>query len=145
MGRKGWKAAEGGTGDVFFKRILAARLTVEGGEGEAFTKSFPRQVKVISLPMPRKCFNGRYTKSWFGFFGGGALFPRTADPIVHESLCLHPPTAGICPKTLHLDLVNPLWPEGDSIQVLPAAVSFWKRERYRRSYRGWALTQRVLL
>ncbi len=30
-------------------------------------------------------------------------------------------------------------PEGDSIQVLPAAVSFWKRERYRLSYRDWAL------
>ncbi len=29
------------------------------------------------------------------------------------------PTAGLCPKTLHLDLVIPL-PEGDSIQVLPA-------------------------
>ena len=30
------------------------------------------------------------------------------------------PTAGLCPKTLHLDLVIP---RGDSIQVLPA-VSF---------------------
>ncbi len=44
------------------------------------------------------------------------------------------PTAGLCPKTLHLDLVIP---QGNSIQVLPA-VSFWKRERYRLSYRGWA-------
>ncbi len=70
----------------------------------------------------------------------GALFPRTADPIFHESLCLHPPTAGLCPKTLHLDLVFP--PEGDSIQVLPA-VSFWKRERYRLSYQGRA--EKVLL
>ncbi len=47
------------------------------------------------------------------------------------------PTAGLCPKTLHLDLVIPSPPERDSIQVLPA-VSFWKRERYRLSYQGWA-------
>ncbi len=60
-----------------------------------------------------------------------------ADLIFHESLSLHPPIAGLCPKTLHLDLVIPL-PEGDLIQVLPAAVSFWKRERYRLSYRGRA-------
>ncbi len=39
--------------------------------------------------------------------------------------------------TLHLDLAIPL-PEGDSIQVLPG-VSFWKRKRYRLSYRGWAV------
>ncbi len=65
---------------------------------------------------------------WFGLVFWGALFPRTADPIFHESLCLHPPTARLCPKILHLDLVIPL-PEGDSIQVLQA-VSFWKRERY---------------
>ncbi len=32
-----------------------------------------------------------------------------ADPIFHESLCLRPPTAGLCPKTLHLDLVIPPW------------------------------------
>ena len=50
---------------------------------------------------------------------------------------LHPPTAGLCPKTLHLDLVIPP-PEGDSIQVLPPAVSFWKRERYRLTHRGRA-------
>ena len=74
---------------------------------------------------------------WFGLVFWGALFPRMADPIFHESLSLHPPTAGLCPKTLHLDLVIPL-PQGDSIQVLPAAVSFWKRERYRLSYRGRA-------
>ncbi len=80
------------------------------------------------------CLATRYTTLvlFFCFFLG-ALFPRTADPIFHESLCLHPPTAGLCPKTLHLDLVIP--PEGDSIQVLPA-VSFWKRKRYRLSYRG---------
>ena len=35
--------------------------------------------------------------------------------------------------TLQLDFVIPL-PEGDSIQV-----SFWKRKRYRLSYRGWAV------
>ncbi len=45
------------------------------------------------------------------------------------------PTAGLCPKTLHLDLAI-LPTEGDSIQVLPAALSFWKRERYRLSYWG---------
>ena len=52
-------------------------------------------------------------------------------------LCHHLPTAGLCPKTLHLDIVISPPPWGDSIQVLPA-VSFWKCERYRLSYRGWA-------
>ncbi len=73
---------------------------------------------------------------WFGLVFWGALFPRMANPIFHKSLCLHRPTAGFCPKTLHLDLVIPS-PEKDLIQVLPA-VSFWKRERYRLSYRGRA-------
>ena len=44
-----------------------------------------------------------YIGSWFW----GALFPRTADLIFHESLCLHPPSVGLCPKTLHLDIVIP--------------------------------------
>ncbi len=65
------------------------------------------------------------------------MFPRTADPIFHKSLCLHSPITGLCPKTLHLNLVIPL-PEEDSIQVLPA-VSFRKRERYQLSYWGRAL------
>ncbi len=52
-----------------------------------------------------------------------------------ESFTITYQLQGCVPKTLHLDLVFPPW--GDSIQVLPA-VSFWKRERYRLSYRGWA-------
>ncbi len=107
------KAAEGGTGDVFFKRILAAHLTVEGGGGRrGVYREFPppsHSSICASPPMPRKNVSMVDTRRvglvWFFW---GALFPRTADPIVHESLCLHPPTAGLCPKTLHLDLVNPL-------------------------------------
>ncbi len=50
------------------------------------------------------------------------------------------PLQGYVPKPFISILLSPL-PEGDSIQVLPA-VSFWKRERYRLSYRGWALKAR---
>ena len=66
----------------------------------------------------------------------GSLVSKDGRSGFHESLYLHPPTAGLCPKTLHLDLLIPL-PEGDSIQVIPA-VSFWKRKRYRLSYQGRA-------
>ena len=51
-------------------------------------------------------------------------------------------TTGLCPKTLHFDLVIPL-PEGDSIQVLPA-VSFFKRKRYWLSYRCWTILTKCL-
>ena len=95
---------------------------------------------LLQIPLPCLVFCPKFP-FWFGFWG--ALFPRTADPIFHESLCLHPPTAELCPKTLHLDLVNPIWPEGDSIQVLPA-VSFWKRERYRLSYQGRASSTPII-
>ncbi len=64
----------------------------------------------------------------------GALFPRKADSIFHESWCLHPiPLQGYVPRPFISISLSP--PQGDSIQVLPA-VSFWKREHYRLSYRG---------
>ncbi len=62
-------------------------------------------------------------------FFWGALFPRTADPMFHESLCLHLPTAGLCPKTLHVDLVIP--PPWGGFDPGPPSSQFWKRERYR--------------
>ena len=66
----------------------------------------------------------------------GALFPRTANPIFHEFLCLHPiPLQGYVPRPfISISLSSP---DGDSIQVLPAVI-FWKCGRYRLSYRGWA-------
>ncbi len=61
------------------------------------------------------------------------MFPRTDDLIFYESLCLHPiPLQGYVPRPFISISLSP--PEGDSIHVLPA-VSFWKRERYRLSYR----------
>ncbi len=63
-----------------------------------------RQISLLVYFLPTL---GTYSWSTYFFFWG-ALFPRTADPIFHKSLCLYPyPTAGLCPKTLHLDLVIP--------------------------------------
>ncbi len=76
-------------------------------------------------------------ESMLGWLLLGSLVSKDGRSDISQILMPSPyPTAGLCPKTLHLDLVFPL-PEGDLIQVLPA-VSFRKRERYRLSYRGWA-------
>ncbi len=53
-----------------------------------------------------------------------SLFPRAADPKI-RILCHHLPTAGLCPKTLHLDLVIPR-----GFDPGPPSSQFWKRERY---------------
>ncbi len=52
------------------------------------------------------------------------------------------PLQGHVPRPLISIFLSPP-PERDSIQVLPA-VSFWKRERYRLSYRGWAGTYSIV-
>ena len=51
------------------------------------------------------------------------------------------PLQGYVPRPFISISSSPL-PKGDSIQVLPA-VSFWKRERYRLSYRGYSLCVNV--
>ncbi len=82
------------------------------------------------------CYVSKNTKNMLVGWFWGALFPRTADPIFHESLCLHPiALQGYVPRPFILISLSS--PEGDSIQVLQA-VSFWKCGRYRLSYRGWA-------
>ena len=74
-------------------------------------------------------------KFWLVGFGESCFQGRPIRYFTNPYAFTLYPTAELCLKTLHPDLVIP---HGDSIQVLPA-VSFWKRECYRLSYRGWAI------
>ncbi len=83
---------------------------------------------VVPVPLfivPEKC------SIVIGWLVMGSLVSKDGRSNISRILMPSPyPTAGLCPKTLHLHLVIPP-PKGDLIQVLPE-VSFWL------SYRGRA-------
>ncbi len=54
-----------------------------------FTNLASNEEFLTKLSSLLQACNNQSLHLWF-FFSWGALFPRTADPIFHESLCLHP-------------------------------------------------------